>query len=235
MRRTIFVVLLLLVGTVVAAFGQQTEVNRIDIFTGYSFLRTNSISLNQHGFNGSFGLNVNRWLGLGADFGIYKGSVNLKVADTKLPGVLTAQATTPQQAAFLAQIAGAGVDTDTTTYTFAAGPQINYRHFQRLTLFVRPGLGVFHHVADLNQTQFQTLAAGLTAFNFQVPGLASHLTDTVTFYGFGGGFDADFSKHFGMRFSVDLVHANPFNNLLRPQNELRISVGPRFRFKEVKM
>lgn len=235
MRRVLLVVSLLLVGTVLPVFGQQTEVNRIDIFTGYSFLRTSSIGLNQHGFNGSFGVNVNRWLGMGADFGIYKGSVKLAVKDTKLPGILAAQATTPAQAAFLAAIAGAAVDTDTTTYTFAAGPQLNYRHFNKLTLFVRPGLGMFHHVANLNATQLTTLATGLALNGFTVTGLAPSLSDTVAFYGVGGGFDADFSKHFGMRFSVDLVHANPFKSLLRPQNELRISIGPRFRFKEVKM
>ena len=219
--RRLSIILLILLGMVVPVFAQQTTVNRIDVFTGFSYLSTPSINLNQRGFNGSFGVNVNRWLGLGADFGALTGTTNIVVRKTKVPGLL------PPAIVPLAN--NIGVPADATTYTFAAGPQINYRHFQKITLFARPGLGVFHHIADLNLAPL----APLLRIGVTIPGLTSHMTDTVPFYGVGGGFDAEVSKHFGFRFSADLVHANPFDNVLKPQNELRLSIGPRFKFGQI--
>jgi hypothetical protein len=124
----------------------------------------------------------------------------------------------------------AAAPADTKTYTFAAGPQVNLRKFEKITFFARPGLGLFHHVADVNTAPL----AGLAALGISLPGISPHMTDTVAFYGVGGGFDLDPSRHFGFRLSADLVHANPFSNLLHAQNELRLSIGPRFRFGEVK-
>lgn len=234
MRRA-FVSVLLLCLLALPAFAQQTEINKVDIFTGYTYFTTPNIGLSQQGFNGSFGINHNRWLGLGVDFGIYKGSVDLALSDTKV-GPL-ANAIVPGVAASAPR-----VPTDATTFTFAAGPQINIRKFKRVTLFVRPGLGLMHESVKPNTTN---LAAALTNPTFlaslspaQRAGLFTLLgslptgttKDTVMFYGAGGGFDVEASKHFGFRFSVDYVHSAMYDNLLFDQNTIRISVGPRFKF-----
>jgi hypothetical protein len=116
--------------------------------------------------------------------------------------------------------------TSSTTYTYSAGPQINIRHFKPVTFFVRPALGSLHEVATLHpQDPFASQVAVVLA------GPNMQKTDTVTFYGFGGGMDFNLTKHFGVRTAADYVHYNMFSNVLgSSQNSVRFSVGPTFRF-----
>jgi hypothetical protein len=225
MRRVLLSILLLLVALVPAS-AQQSHVNRVGIFTGFSYLMTPSINLNQRGFNGSAGVNVNRWLELGTDFGAITGSTNIVLGKTKLASAIP----TTLPPTVLAAVLNATAPTDTTTYTFSAGPQLNLRKFEKITLFARPGLGIFRHTANINVAPLATLAA----LGISLPGISAHMTDTVPFYGFGGGFDLEASRHFGFRVSADLVHANPFSNVLHSQNELRFSIGPKLRLGEVR-
>jgi hypothetical protein len=225
MRRVLLSILLLMLALLPAS-AQQSYVNRVGIFTGFSYLSTPSINLNQRGFNGSAGINVNRWLELGADFGAISGSTNIVLRKTKLASALP----TTLPAPVLAAVLNAAAPADAKTYTFAAGPQLNLRKFEKITFFARPGLGLFHHTADINEAPLATLAA----MGISLPGISAHMSDTVPFYGVGGGFDLEASRHFGFRFAVDLVHANPFSNVLHAQNELRVSIGPKFRFGELK-
>ena len=39
---------------------------------------------------------------------------------------------------------------DATTQTFTAGPQLAYRHFKKVTLFVHPSIGVIHENISIN-------------------------------------------------------------------------------------
>ena len=56
-------------------------------------------------------------------------------------------------------------------------------------------------------------------------------TDWTGFYGFGGGFDILFSKHFGLRTQADLVYDHLFNDVLKDgRMTVRFSVGPCFNF-----
>lgn len=222
------VVLLLVVFTSLSCLSQQTYVNRFDAYTGYSFLSTPSLNLFQNGFNGEFGWNARTWVALGFDFSVFSGS------NTIVPSMLS---TTVQQqvGAELAALAAEGllppgytvrVPTNSTIYTYSGGPQFNYRHFKPVTLFIRPALGALHESASLKPTDPITIALvqGLV-------GPSMHASDTVVFYGFGGGLDFNLSRHFGVRTAADFVHYNVFSNLLNGgRNSVRFSIGPTFRF-----
>ena len=87
-------------------------------------------------------------------------------------------------------------------------------------------LGAFHESVSLNPPDAvgKALVAGLV-------GPSLHTTDTVLFYGFGGGMDFNLSTHFGVRTAADFVHYNVFSNLLDGgRNSVRFSIGPTFRF-----
>jgi len=236
-----FLLCLLMLFVAMAAFGQQDYVSRFDTFAGYSYLSTPNLSLNQSGANFEGGVNVTRWLALGADYSFFDG--NSTLLPKQLTPALQAElngAFTPPFSAFPAPIPaelgmffGANpnyslkVPYDASTWTFAAGPQINYRHFSAVTLFIRPDLGVLHEgvTAKPGATDLPAQLAVQTL----VPG--GKKSDNVTFYGVGGGFDINASKHVGIRFTVDYVHCFLFKSLLADsRNSIRFSVGPTFRF-----
>ncbi|HYG98978.1 MAG TPA: hypothetical protein VD837_07590, partial [Terriglobales bacterium] len=168
-RKLVFLLLVLMTGFVVSAAAQQQSFNRYDLFVGYSHLSSPAVSLEQNGVNGSFGVNVNRWLALGADFSIFTGPGTIELADTKVAGLL---------APHLPAGANPKVPFDAKTYTFAAGPQINIRRFEKVTFFVRPGLGILYEKAE------PTISPALAPLAPLVPGLSANMTDTVPFYGF---------------------------------------------------
>ncbi len=89
-------------------------------------------------------------------------------------------------------------------------------------------MGGLHEHANLN------VPPALLPLLPLIPGLTTSLTDTVVFYGFGGGVDIEASKHIGVRFSVDFVHTSLFSNLLNSRNAVRFSVGPRWKWGELK-
>jgi len=214
--------------TTFSCFAQQTYVNRFDVYTGYSFLSTPSLNLFQNGFNTEIGWNARTWVALGFDFSVFSGS------NTIGPGVLNS---TVQQelGSAIAALVEEGVipptyrlvvPTNSTIYTYSAGPQFNIRHFKPVTFFVRPALGGLHESASLKPTDpvGAALVAGLV-------GPTLHTSDTVLFYGFGGGMDFNLSTHFGIRTAADFVHYNVFSNLLDGgRNSVRFSIGPTFRF-----
>lgn len=216
-------VLLLFLAVIACApvSAQQDYIPRYDAFTGFSYMVTPDRNLLQRGFNGSFGVNVRRWLALGGDFSYLTGSISINPEETSLgpvigpsipPGVVI------------------GVPVNTHTYSFAVGPQLNWRRWDRVTLFVRPGFGGFHESADLDipPALNQLLAArGL-------PPLTSPMTNTTYFYGGGVGFDVNATKHVGFRFSADYARTHLFSNLLGLQNNLRFSIGPTWKWGEMK-
>jgi outer membrane protein with beta-barrel domain len=211
-----FVLLLIPAG----ALAQQEYVPRFDAFTGFSYLDSPKLNLAERGFNGEFGVNVTRWLALGGDYSIFTGHSDITAADLK----------SSVQLALLPLLRALPPGTvialpfDSTTYTFSAGPQFNFRQLKTFTFFVRPALGGMHETA--------TLKAPTPALGLLVQQLApsSKKTDLALFYGVGGGFDVIPSKHIGLRVGLDFVHVNLFNDLLEGRNSLRVSVGPTFRF-----
>ena len=229
--KTLFVIAVFVLLASLSGFAQQDYVGRWEAYTGYSFFNTPSLNLFQNGFNGEFGTNVKPWLALGFDFSVFQGS------NTQTPGMLNSGV----QQELVQTITGGiqaglippgyrltGVPSTSTTYTYSAGPQINIRHFKPVTFFVRPALGALHESASLSPSDPVTraLVVGLV-------GSSLHKTDTVVFYGFGGGMDLNFSQHVSLSVASDLVHYNMFSNLLNGgRNTLRFSVGPKFHFGE---
>jgi hypothetical protein len=73
--------------------------------------------------------------------------------------------------------------THSRTQTFAGGPQLAYRHFSKVTLFIRPELGAIYEVATPQPTDAvaRAIVAQLAP--------SGKKTDWTVFYGFGGGTD----------------------------------------------
>jgi hypothetical protein len=217
-RATLFCMLLATLSAAVPALAQQEYVNRWDWYTAYSHLSSPSVSLEQSGFNTSFGANLTRWLAVGGDFSVFKGNGSISVANTTVAPLV------------LPFLGGQNViiPFSADTYTFAAGPQFNLRKYKWVTLFARPGLGALHESATLQlPPPFLPLAA-------LVPGLSPSLTNTVVFYGAGGGFDYNLSRRVAIRVTADFIHTHLFSDLLEPRNGVRISVGPTWRWGELK-
>jgi len=215
---------ILLTGTV---FGQQTYVTRYDLFTGYTYLNSPKVSLPEHGFHTQFGFRPKTWYSVGFDYSISSGS--LVLTPDLLPNALQ-----QSLAAQLGQLAAMGrlpagyklaVSADSVTQNFALGPQLAWRRFRAVTLFLRPSFGAIREVA--------TPKPGDPIAKAIVQGLApkGKKTDWTGFYGFGGGVDFNCTKHFALRVQTDLVRDHLFNDILRDsRGTVRFSVGPAFNF-----
>jgi hypothetical protein len=184
------------------------------------------LNLAQRGFDGDFGYNYRSWLTFGFDFGYYNGHSSL------LPGDLNAGVLATLPPAFLqelAAVAPGGVPYNISTYTYEAGPQFNYRKLKKVTFFARPALGALHADVTVSKEFLATIPpAASTALCSFVPCSPS---DTVVFYGFGGGMTWEINPHFGLRVASDFAHYNFFSNLLNGgRNSVRVSVGPKFGF-----
>ena len=134
------VVILFILLSALTCFSQQTEVTQFAAFGAYSYLSTPSLNLTQRGFDGDFGYNYNSWLTLGFDFSYGSGHSSLVPNDLN-------QATQAKLAPFLPFLPPGfvlSVPYNSSTQTYEAGPQFNYRHFKHVTLFARPALGALH-------------------------------------------------------------------------------------------
>lgn len=235
MRKLLLAALLLSLSA--CAFAQQDYVGRYDVFGGFSFLDSPKLDLQQHGFNTQIGYNARRWLALGVDYSIQFGHASLVPSDLK-----TVYAT---QLNGLVLEGEAGVFTpivisapytlwapfNATTQTFTAGPQLNYRHFRKVTLFVHPSIGAIHENISIKPhdafTQYVVLPGLVQS------GILKTLkpNDTTYFYGFGGGGDFNVTKHVHLRADVEFVHVDLFSGILADsRNSLRFSVGPTLSF-----
>ena len=206
------------------ALAQQTDVNRYTLFTGFDYMISPARNLTERGFESDFGVTVKPWLSLGGDFGalgsdVISGAGTINGSETIFVPLL------PPGAA--SQI---NVPFKSTTYTFAVGPQVYLRKWEKVTFFARPGLGGIHENASIDLSQ---VAPTLMFLGIPVP--SSQQTDTELFFGLGGGFDINVSRKVGMRFAADWVNTHLFSNLLTPrQNYVRFSVGPTFRWGHLK-
>ena len=224
MRRLFVCVLaLFLLATAPTCFSQQTNIPQFSTFEAFSYLSTPSLNLVQRGFDGDFGYNWKSWLTLGFDFSVQNGHTTL------LPNHLNV-ATQAKLAPYLPLFQQLGIPLaipyNSTTYTYEGGPQFNYRHFKKVTLFARPALGAFHSTfnAKPNNPYIQQIVYGL------LNGKTS-TSDTVVFYGFGGGITWEITPNFGLRVASDLVHYDFFSNYLNGgRNSVRVVVGTKFSF-----
>lgn len=231
--KTLFLAALLL-SLSVCAFAQQEYVGHYDVYAGYSYLDSPKLDLQQRGLNVQIGYNARRWLALGFDYSIQFGRASIVPSDLK-----------PQYAAAANELVAAygpefglpsnyvlWIPFDATTQTFTAGPQLNYRHFKKFTLFVHPSIGAIHeNIAASDHGDPFIKEVILPAF--QQSGVLKTLrpNDTTYFYGFGGGADYNLTKHVHIRADFEFVHTYLFSNLLADsRNSSRLSIGPTFNF-----
>lgn len=227
MSFTLPVVLLLLASPL---SGQQTYVTRYDAFGGYAFLDSPHVSLFENGFSTQAGVRVRKWVSLGVDYTYASGNLTITpdLLTTALQQQLGAQLAGLVRAGVIPPTYSLSVAAHSRTQTFAVGPQLAYRHFTKTTLFLRPlFMGIIHETATPTPTPADPIATGI------VKSLAPSGTKTnnVLFYGFGGGFDIIFSKHFSWRTQADLVYDHLFDDLLKDGRfTTRFSTGPAFNF-----
>ena len=224
-RRAALPLLIILLAAI--ASGQQTYVTRFDQFDGYTYLNSPLVSLAENGFHTQIGVRVWTWLSLGFDYSVVQGDLTLT------PNLLVPSL---QQTlgAELGQLVAAGVippsykltvPASSTTQTFAGGPQVAFRHWKAITLFVRPSAGIIKESATPGLTDpIETQVVHQLA-------PTGKKSDNVIFYGFGGGIDWNFSRHVALRVQADFVRDHLFSDLLKDsRNTVRISIGPCFNF-----
>ncbi|HEX6908715.1 MAG TPA: hypothetical protein VF154_19025 [Terriglobales bacterium] len=223
MRRFLFSSLSFLLLATLTCFSQQTEITQFAVVTGYSYLATPSLNLTQRGFNGDFAQNVRPWLSLGFDFSTFSGgSTLLPIYLNSATQLKLAQAI---QLGFPASALARGIPYTSSTYTYQAGPQFNYRRFKKVTLFIRPALGLLHaKVQTAPNPVAATLVKGLMKGK-----LAS--ADNAIFWGFGGGATWEIHPNFGLRVAADLARFNFFPDMLNgSRNTVRLTVATKFGF-----
>jgi len=209
------------------SFGQQDYVTRYDMFVGYTFLDSPRVKLFENGVHFQFGVRPKTWYSLGFDYSASRGDLTLT------PNLLT-PAWQQQLGGLLDELAAAGqlppgytvaIPANSVTQTFAAGPQLSYRHFKKVTLFVRPSIGAINEVATPQPTDpiSKIIVSALAP--------TGNKTDWTAFYGFGGGADFLLYKHIGLRVQADLVYDHLFSDILENGRlTTRFSVGPCFNF-----
>lgn len=208
-------------------FSQQTDIPRYDAYAGYAFLNSPAIGLFSNGMQMQVGIRQRSWYSLGFDYSNTRG--DLKLTPDLLPDALRQGLQTQ-----LAGLAAAGrlpagyalsVPASSVTHTFAAGPQFSYRHFRRVTLFVRPSFGAIRETA-VPKPQDAIAAAIVKQLS-----PSGRKRDWQGFYGLGYGFDIILSRNFAIRTQGDLVWDHLFNDLLKSGRwTTRFSVGPCFNF-----
>jgi hypothetical protein len=206
---------------------QQTDVQRFDLYSGFTFLNSPSLNLAEHGYHFQAGYNATRMLTVGFDYSIVTGHNSLTA--NLLTDSLQLQITTALKDLALEGLLPPGyqlsVPTDSTTQTFAAGTQFNCRHFVPVTLFVRPDIGAIREVATPHP---RDPIAALIVSQLAPSG---HKISWASFYGFGGGFDWNATRHIVLRLQADQVYNHLFNDLLKDSRwSTRASIGLAYRF-----
>lgn len=211
------------------AHAQQSYVGRYDAYTGFTDIDSPMLGLNEQGFHAQAGMNLRRWLSIGADYSEGTGSQIL--TPNLLPQALQTTIDNEMAGLLAAHLLPAGyqltVPATAATQTFAFGPQFVDRHYSKLTLFVRPSLGALRERAVPYANPADPFESGVVAS--LAP--AGFKLDWTGFYGVGGGAEVAVSKHIGIRGQMDVVYNHPFNDILADGRwTYRFSVGPSFHF-----
>lgn len=107
----------------------QTDINRYTLFTGFDYMISPARNLTERGFESDFGVTVKPWLGMGVDVGILGGAGTINGGETVYA---------PPVNALLGPGAASQlhVPFNSSTYTFAAGPQFYIRKWQKVTFLI---------------------------------------------------------------------------------------------------
>ena len=198
---------------------QKSYIGRYDLFVGFSDINAPYVNnLNQPGFTAQGGFSHGRWLASGFDYSVESGTGPFTAS--LLPANLQ-----QELAAELPPGYHLNIPTDVTIQTFAAGSQLEYRHFAKTTILIHPVLCALRINATLHPGD--PVASAVMAQ--LVP--SGKKADWTGGYGAGGGTDLHVSKHLSARMQTDLVWSHPVNDLLGKGFWIyRFSVGPSFHF-----
>lgn len=223
-----FLVALAVFGLLTPMYGQQSNVERYDLYSGFTALSTPHLNLTERGYHLQAGVNWRSWLATGFDFAYVTGHSSL--TPSMLKPSLAAQIDGEIAALEAARQLPPGymlyVPTDSSTQTYAAGPQLSYRRWGFVTLFARPSIGAVHQTATPHPNAADPFAVGVT----ELLAPSGKKTDWQGFYGFGGGMDWNLTRHIALRTQMDLVYWHLFNDLLDGNWTVRYSFGPTLRF-----
>lgn len=208
------------------ASAQQDYIGHYDVYTAYMYLRSPLINLGESGFHTQIGTNPTKWYSLGFDFSAGTGDTVLttNMLKSSLQQQIAAQLAPLKAAGYLPAGYQPAVPLHSRSQTYATGPQLNYRHFKSVTLFIHPDLGAIHEDALPHAPATDLIAQGLVA-SFAPTGIK---TDWTYFYGVGGGADFNITNHFGLKVHVDYVRDHLFSDMLNARSSVRFSVGPSF-------
>lgn len=224
----LFLIALLFLGAITSR-AQQNYVGRYNVYTGFSDLSTPGLnSLNQIGFHLQAAVSPNRLIGTGFDYSAQTGDTSLttNLATPKLQAQLAALAAQFEQAGLLPPGYTLNIPLHAITQTFTIGAQLEYRHFEYATLFVRPSLSAYRITATPHPNPQDLFA--VTVSNSLAPN--GSLTDWTGAYGVGGGVDLKLTEHVWARTQLDVVWNHPFNSILANGNwSYRFSLGPTFK------
>ncbi len=181
---------------------------KVELFVGYSYWDAVPAPLSNrmrylHGGSTSLAYNFNRYIGLVADFGGY--------ADSKLTLFSNFRHTSM------------GVDSSGSAFTYAVGPRLSYRRYERFTPFA------------------EVLAGAVHASPVKIKGCASNCTplgsDNTFAALLGVGFDIKITRHLAWRLIEGDFLLTHFDDPLSPggrwrdwQSNVRLSSGLVFRF-----
>ena len=206
---------------------EQPYVGRFLVYAGYMYLDSPKISLVEPGVHIQAGMRWSRHISLGFDYSRGTGptTIGLSQATTALqkefdPLLAAAIALGAVPANYVAALPFSSV-----TRTFTMGPEFPYRRFKRITLYIRPSIGIINEVATARPTDH------LTTIVVNAVAPSGKEEEWTAFYGFGGGIGFNVTKHFSLIVQADLVHDHLFPDLLKDgRNTIRFSIGPGFQF-----
>jgi hypothetical protein len=201
---------LLLLCPALPARAQQTNIPRYDVYAGFAGFETPWLNLAQRGFHTQEGFNWKPWMAVGFDYSEASGNNSLT------PRVLTPALQQELGAEIQGLILEGAIPANyqlivplhAYSETFALGPQLMIRHCQRVTFFAHPSIGAIRQRVTPHPTD--PVSTGIVAALMP----AGTKVDWEGFYGFGGGFDLNMTKHFSVRMQDDLVYWQLFDGLL---------------------
>ena len=235
---SLLVAIFVLLTQIPAAFAQQDYIGRYDLYTGFSDLYTPGLNkINQKGFHLQAGINNNKWLSTGFDYSVQTGNTTL-IPGFASPAIVAGITQLYEEYALTGGLAGlpptyaVDVPLSATTQTFTAGSQLNYRHFSKVTLFIRPSLAAFRLNATAHprpNSPDLIVVGALEQGNVLQPN--GTIVDWTGAYGVGGGVEFALARHFGIRAQMDAVWNHPFNYVVANGGwSYRYSIGPSFHF-----
>lgn len=206
---------------------QQSYVGQFDVYNGFTYFDSPDIHLTERGYHLQLGYNPKTWLATGFDYSVVTGTLTLtpNLLKASLAGAIAGQVAGLVQAGLLPSAYRLSIPVASTTHTLAAGPQLQYRHFRRVTLFVRPSIGAIYEIATPRAKD--PFAVGVA----KQLAPSGEKSEWKPFYGVGWGAEANLSDHFSLRMQADFVHNALFTDVLKDsRNTWRLSIGPAVHF-----